>query len=106
MIITKHYKRAVDFYIDLAEYYRSKGYFDQPHKVSYLYEILIEFYEVACSEGVSDFLEVLKYDYFLNFSKEIPLWKDIKDKDFKNTCYDLLKEKIIFLKKIYHQKTG
>lgn len=95
MIITRHYKRSIDFYIDLADYYRGQGYFDQAHKVSYLYEILIEFYKTYCSQDILYFQEVLKYDYFLNFSKEIPLWGNTKDKDFKNTCYDLLKDKTL-----------
>jgi radical SAM superfamily enzyme YgiQ (UPF0313 family) len=96
MMIEKHYQRAVDFYLDLANYYRKNGYFDQPHKVSYLYEILMDFYRDSCSKEVQVFKEVLKYDYYLNFSKEIALWGDLKDKTFKNTCYDLLKEKTIF----------
>ena len=95
MIITSHYKRGVDFYIDLADFYRQKGYFDQPHKVTFLYEILIDFYKTYCSQDVFYFREVLKFDYFLNYSKEIPLWGNLKDKNFKNTCYDLLKDNIL-----------
>ena len=96
MIITRHYNRAVDFYLDLGRYFREKGYFDQPLKASFMYEVLLAFYVEKFNEDKEGFTAILKYDYYLNFKKPLPLFEDENDKNFKNICYDLLKEKRIF----------
>lgn len=96
MIIKLHYTRAVDFYLELSKYFRSKGHFDQPLKSSLMYEILLNFYKERYGNDVVGFKTMLQYDYYLNFKKPLPLFDDGSGKAFKNKCYDLLKEKVIF----------
>jgi len=96
MMISLHYDRAVDFYEKLSVYFRQEGHFDQPLKAAYLYEILLNFYKENHGDDVEGFHSMLQYDYYLNFKKPLPIFYDGSDKGFKNRCYDLLRDKLIF----------
>ncbi|MBI9013595.1 MAG: DUF4080 domain-containing protein [Clostridiales bacterium] len=92
MVIKKHYNRAVDFYLEFADYWKTNGLFDQPHKLIKLYEILIQFYQDKSYEGLDQFKEVMKFDYYLNNQKTPSTVFNMKEeKSFHNACYDYLK---------------
>lgn len=96
MIIKKHYNRAVDFYVDLSKYWLSKELFKQPHKMTKLYQILLDFYIVHFKDEQSNFMEVLKYDYYANHQKQTDVFSFHPDKIFNNLCYEFLKAQTLF----------
>lgn len=91
MIIKKYYNRAVDFYLEFADYWKTNNLFDQPHKLLRLYEILLEFIETK--DDVTLLRAVMKHDYFTaNQKTPSAVFNHSEGKTFQNACYDYLKE--------------
>lgn len=92
MIIKKYYNRAVDFYLEYSNYWVKKGFFDQPHKLMKLYEILFEFCKMKDFDDLPLLKAVMEHDYYLsNIKSPSGFFDTAVDKAFQNKGYDLLK---------------
>ncbi|MBN2796250.1 MAG: DUF4080 domain-containing protein [Clostridia bacterium] len=92
MIIEKHYNRAVDFYLEFSKYWLRNDLFEKPHKISELYQTLMNFYLEKAFDKLDVFKEVLMYDYYENHPKLTDVFEFYPDKNFNNLCYSFLKD--------------
>jgi len=82
-IIENFYKNPADFYEDIANFYREKGYLKVAHKQIAIFNHLYDFYIYKGFERVEEFVEYLKYDYLLMGKPgNFPAWYvERKDKE-------------------------
>lgn len=85
-LIEANYERAFNFYEEIAEFYKEKGYLDIGHKMINIFNNLMEFYIERKKKNIEIFREYLKYDYLLIGKPGVyPDWfNSSKDKDLYN----------------------
>ena len=93
------FSTSFDFYFELSNFYRSKGYFDRNISSSDYYKVFVEFNDYFFNGKDNDALrEIIKYDYIC-FNKKclIPpfLSRDITKKEMQEVKEKLRKDKII-----------
>ncbi len=96
-VIENFYESSFDFFEEIATFYRKKGNFDIGHKTYVYFDEFYEFYKEKEYEKLDEFLDYLKFDYFLmEKPKMIPTWLVRKDnKDFYNEILKARGEKSI-----------
>jgi radical SAM superfamily enzyme YgiQ (UPF0313 family) len=96
-IINNHYTSPFDFYEDFSFFWEEKEY----HKVSNsrirLYEILIEFYKTKNYPDISNFNELLRFDFIKNNKgSRIPQGIDIFERNIEQrNIHEILKDERI-----------
>lgn len=93
------FSTSFDFYFELSNFYRSKGYFDRNISSSDYYKVFVEFNDYFFNGKDNDALrEIIKYDYIcFNKKSWIPpfLSRDITKKEMQEVKEKLRKDKII-----------
>lgn len=93
MIVSLHYNRAVDFYLEFSTYWLEHKLFDQPHKPIKLYQVFYDFYQAKGFNKLLQFKSVLMHDYFSCIKKAPSTFFELnRDKAFNNHIYDYLRQ--------------
>ncbi|GFN36041.1 B12-binding domain-containing radical SAM protein [Tepidimicrobium xylanilyticum] len=71
-LIENNYKTAFDFFEDFLYYWEGRRYHSLSHSRNNLYKILLEFYKDKKYDNLVIFNELIKYDYLVNNSPNIP----------------------------------
>ncbi len=113
--IMKHYDSAFEFYEELAEFYKSSGYFDRKVSSEEQYDILAEFYKnnvakkeinKSCDKKINEnklgdyerFIQYLKFDFVNHFNTK-RVWMPIYDaKWFKDKIDERVQEMLKTIK--------
>lgn len=100
------FSNPFEFYYELSNFYREKGYFDRSISSSDYYKVFIEFNDYIFNSRNSEALsQIIKYDYIcFNKKSWIPpfLSRDITKKEMQEIKEKLIKEKIIINMKECH----
>ncbi|NLZ49674.1 MAG: DUF4080 domain-containing protein [Clostridiales bacterium] len=105
--IMPNFNSAFDFFLNLAEYFQSKGYFNRSISGVEYYRIFIDFYKECVGEDLNVLKDLIKYDYF-RFNKRswIPDFLDKNvSKEEEKIIKDLLVNKygMTTIKRVYIQ---
>ena len=82
-IINNHYESSFEFYEEIADYFRGKGYFQIAHKQAAIFNHFYDFYREKGYLDIDIFVEHLKFDYLLMGKPgSYPYWfESKKDKE-------------------------
>lgn len=114
--ILKDYTSAFNFYDELANYYKGKGFFDRKISVEQQYDILVDFYNdmvIKSNENESEidkekidykiskqdiFIQYLKYDFVTNFNNKRDWMPKYDPKWLKKNIDEIVAEMIQYHK--------
>ena len=82
-IISNFYESPFNFFEDMGEFYKNKGYLEIGNKEISIFNYFVDFYKFKKYDRIEEFLEYLKFDYlYLGKPGFYPEWiKEEKDKE-------------------------